>query len=66
MSEAVMKEAAHPPRTIRSVGAVLTGIIVGMLLTIITDVMLPATACIRRRPSGSLLRVLSGNSAHSF
>ena len=51
MSEAVMKEAAHPPRTIRSVGAVLTGIIVGMLLTIITDVMLPATACIRRRPS---------------
>jgi len=44
MSEAVMKEAAHPPRTIRSVGAVLTGIIVGMLLTIITDVMLPATA----------------------
>jgi hypothetical protein len=32
MSEAVMKEAAHPPRTIRSVGAVLTGIIVGVLL----------------------------------
>ena len=42
MSEALMKEAAHPPRTIRSVGAVLTGIIVGVLLTIITDVMLHA------------------------
>ena len=42
MSEAVMKEAAHPPRTIRSVGAVLTGIIVGVLLTIITDVVLHA------------------------
>jgi hypothetical protein len=42
MSEAVMKEAAHPPRTIRSVGAVLTDIIVGVLLTIITDVMLHA------------------------
>jgi hypothetical protein len=41
MSEAVMKEAAHPPRTIRSV-AVLTGIIVGVLLTIVTDVMLHA------------------------
>lgn len=42
MSEAVMKEAAHPPRTIRSVGAVLTDIIVGVLLTIIADVMLHA------------------------
>jgi hypothetical protein len=42
MSEAAMKEAAHPPRAIGSVGAVLAGLIVGVLLTIVTDVMLRA------------------------
>jgi hypothetical protein len=43
MSEAIQNETAHPRRTVRSVGAVLTGIVVGILLTVGTDIVLHAT-----------------------
>ncbi len=40
MSEAIRTETAHPRRTVRSVGAVLAGIMVDVLLTIGTDLAL--------------------------
>jgi surface polysaccharide O-acyltransferase-like enzyme len=43
MGEATMNETGHPRRTVRSVGAVLTGIGAGILLTICTDIVLHAT-----------------------
>jgi hypothetical protein len=43
MSHAITNEMAPPRRTIRSIGAVLTGIVVGVLVTIGTDVVLHAT-----------------------
>src|SRR5580693_4961765 len=43
MSETTTTETAHPRRTIRSVGAVLAGIVVGVLVTIGTDLVLHAT-----------------------
>jgi hypothetical protein len=43
MSEATTTETAHPRRTIRSVGAVLARIVVGVLLTIGTDLVLYTT-----------------------
>jgi hypothetical protein len=42
MSEAVMKEAPTRHERFEALGPVLTGIIVGVLLTIVTDVMLHA------------------------
>ncbi len=43
MGEATMNETGHPRRTVRSVGAVLTGIGAGILLTICTHIVLHAT-----------------------
>ena len=43
MSEASITEKSRPRRTVRSVGAVLAGIVVGVLLTICTDLVLHAT-----------------------
>ncbi len=43
MSEAIRTETAHPRRTVRSVAAVLAGIVVDVLLTIGTDLALRAT-----------------------
>ncbi len=42
MSEAIRIETAHPRRTVRSVAAVLAGIVVDVLLTIGTDLALHA------------------------
>lgn len=43
MSEAVMNETARPRPILRSVGAVLTGVVADVLLTIGTDIVLHAT-----------------------
>jgi len=42
MSEAIRTETAHPRRSVRSVAAVLAGIVVDVLLTIGTDLALHA------------------------
>jgi hypothetical protein len=43
MSEASITGTARPRRTVRSVGAVIAGMVVGVLLTIGTDLVLHAT-----------------------
>ncbi len=44
MSEAIRTETAHPRRSVRSVAAVLAGIVVDVLLTIGTDLALRLSA----------------------
>jgi hypothetical protein len=43
MSEAIMNPTAHPQRILRSVGAVLTGVLADVLFTTGTDIVLHAT-----------------------
>jgi hypothetical protein len=49
MSEAITTETAHLRRTIRSVGAMLAGIVAGVLVAIGTALVLHATRVVRAR-----------------
>jgi hypothetical protein len=46
-----MSEAPHPHRTWRSIGALLTGIFAGVILTLATDIVLHVTGVFPRLAS---------------